>query len=148
MQERVFCKETPFPEKKIKQTDKVKSVYGVLLPESGDKPILVEVEVAQICNESDFDSPEEREYFDSPNMQPFLGSAHTGRNMTQCNLKKKTPYVCELTYRDNFFADGSKPNMAIRRLTANRNPHDWRGPMLITKQSFNREYLESLGYES
>ena len=117
----------PFPAKTIKEG---KSVYGILLPENGTNPVVVEVPI-----KTKYD-PEESDYYSSVDMSPFLGKKCTDQlYMSRNPLKPERKLIDTLiiSYRDKFLTDGSKPNTTVHKLTNCLHQHNWKGPILVTK---------------
>jgi hypothetical protein len=121
-----ICNSLPFPEK----NSNIKSVYGVLLPEDSDKPVLVNVKL-----DSAFDSDDDSHFY-KPNTDEFLGKYDTDHRYVGRNPKndKNLNNTLVITFREEFGIDGiSKTNKAVEKLTKNCCPFEWKGPILITK---------------
>ena len=100
-------------------------MLGVLLPEDSTQPILVNIQTMKkgsmvVVNE-----------------KQFIGNVESSRNWMPYNPLKGNKQLDDTLmfyFRDNFFNDGSKENVCIKKLTNGKCPHGWRGPMLVTKQ--------------
>jgi hypothetical protein len=113
-----------------KDEQNLKQVNGILLPVNSEKPVLTQIKV-----ETKFDK-EEDHYFESPCLKSFFGDNFLGSSMIAGNPLRKDKVFTDtliIKYRDEFLKDGSKPNLLVRKLCKNKNPHDWRGPMLVLK---------------
>jgi hypothetical protein len=126
---KLICDYSLFPNKKAE-----KSVMGILLPETGTKPIIVEVplEFTSYLGESFYRTKSENFILKKTGMVIKEVSYHyITENRSKPNRKLKNTLLFE--FRDNFFNDGSLPNTTIREITKHQMTHDWRGPVLITK---------------
>jgi hypothetical protein len=113
-----------------------KQVYGILLPENSEKPVLIQIKV-----ENKYYS---QCYFDLPDLKEFMGECSLRSNQMPTNPMKNykgLPQPLEFNFRDNFFNDGSKTNMLVKNLTNNKNPHNWKGPMVIMKFKILNKYI-------
>ena len=107
----------------------------MLLPETGSKPIIVEVPL-------EFNSYQGENFYEAkidsfvikPGSSRYPGEIdihYVSENRSKPNRKLKNTLL--VRFRDNFFNDGSLPNTTVREITKNQMTHDWRGPVLITK---------------
>lgn len=81
---------------------------------------------------SDFD---EEGGYQAPETGTFLGSDVTSKDAPiQYNprLKKRLSNTINVTYRDTFLIDGSRPNRSVASIIATQpgEYHDWRGPII------------------
>jgi hypothetical protein len=118
-----ICASLPFPEKKLK----TKSVYGMLLPENSDKLVLVSVEINFVKIDG---LNYERQITGDLLGNGYLDQRYVGLNFRIGENLKNTLMI---QFRDGFGSDGSQTNKTVEKLTKNRSPHDWRGPILVTK---------------
>ena len=122
---KLYCSCLPFPAKTLIR----KPVYGILLPENGEHP-LVEVPL-----KTKYD-PDESIYYSLANESLFLGETEIATSYMPRNpLKPERKFSDTLiiSYRDGFLIDGSKPNTTVHKLANCLHRHDWRGPILVTK---------------
>ena len=120
-----YCR-LPFPAKETGE----KSVYGILLTEDADNPVVVKVPIVSKYDEN------EGIYVYIPNERIFLGDEDKSScYMTRNPLKPDKAFsdTLVITFRDNYLNDGSKTNKVVHKITNGQNSHDWRGPILITK---------------
>ncbi len=125
-----FCGSLPFP-KPIGE-NRGKTVKAVYLPELSGDPVLINLPIIKDFIEEDG----KKVWFEKPDLEKFLGEGDYGRNLMPLNPLKKQRAIAdtiEFKWRDNFSADGSKPNQCIKKITQNRNYFDWRGPMVVTR---------------
>ena len=124
-QHKLFCNALPFPVRSSTE----KSVYAFLLPENGEKVVLVNVEIEQKFDEDD------QSYWNSPQLKPFISSVCGTTYMTKnpFNQKRLMKDMLIIEYNDNFLNDGSKSNKVVQKLTNGKCPHDWRGPIVVMK---------------
>lgn len=116
------------------KSKKFKQVYGILIPETSEKPVMMQIDIKKVkCEYED-------EYFDYPDIKSFMGDGQSmvdfGRLVMDYNPwhpEKVLNDTLEINFRDNFFNDGSIQNKLIRKLGKNNVRHDWRGPMLVFK---------------
>ena len=116
-----ICSSLPFPPKV-----KPESVYGFYFPETGDKPVLIEIPIEESYDEDDG-------YYKSIMLSEFLNdkaTSHMQRNNVKNKLLNDTLEFC---YRDSFLTDGSVTNKIIETITNNQNPLNWRGPVVVYK---------------
>jgi hypothetical protein len=107
------------------------SVYGILLSEFSAKPQIVEVPYKTL--HEDYEQGYDFDVFIS---ESFFGKKMIGRNVWPYNpLKGDRAFenVLEFNYNDDFLNDDSLENQCIKKITKNKNPHPWRGPMLVLK---------------
>ena len=98
-----------------------------MLPENGEKAILIQVPTESIYDEY------HKIHWDNTKLEPFLGK-HIGRSHMPRNPYNKKRIIKDrliIKYNDNFFNDGSKTNKVIQKLTNGKCPHDWRGPIVV-----------------
>lgn len=118
-----ICSTTPFPSR----TPSSNSVYGILFAEDGTIKF-VNVELKRSTQM--LIDPKQM----APNLIPYLNATEETNILPRKPFEEKNlENSLKFIFRDNFFNDGSKPNLAIKKLTQNKNPHDWRGPMLVLK---------------
>ena len=137
---KIYCSCLPFPAKTIKEG---KSVYGIFLPENGKNPVVVEVPI-----KTNYD-PEDSIYYSSADMSLFFGKELIGhRYMSRNSLKPERKLIDTLliNFRDDFLADGSKPNTTVHKLTNGLHQHNWKGPILVTKKE-GKELLTDYDYK-
>ena len=124
-QHKLFCDALPFPVRSLTG----KSVYAFLLPENGEKVILVQVQIKE-----EFDK-EHKVFIDSPQLQTFIGPSCEKFIMNQntFNRKRNMKDALIFQYNDNFDSDGCKTNMAIQKMTNGESPYNWRGSIVVLK---------------
>jgi hypothetical protein len=118
-----FCDSLPVS---IKNSNN-ESVWAFLFPENSEKVIQIQVPIII-------------EYFEEellslPQLNEFIGSCGASSYMPR-NPYNKDRLISDMLlihYRDTFLIDGSKSNLCIKVLTQGRNPHDWRGPVVVMK---------------
>jgi hypothetical protein len=117
-----YCNSLPIPPK----VNGNSSVVGVLLEENSLNPTFVQVPLYSEIGESHVKT----------NVQKFLKVRDIGRYWLEYNPLKNNKQLGNTLlfhYRDNFLNDGSQPNKCVSQISSGRNPHGWRGPMLVTK---------------
>ena len=109
---------------------------GIEFPEDDAVPRLTWV----YCEER-FDEDEEVKY-EAPNMRPFFGEGSWSGprpRLIRRNLRLDRAFsdAIELTSRDAFLIDGSKPNQAVYASASAGSigsvPGDWRGPIVVLR---------------
>ena len=118
-----ICNFSLFPTKTKKD-----SVYGMLFPVKGEKPLMVEVPLESKMLEG--------EPFVVTKSSSFLGTKIIGHSYIFENSLKPGKVLKDtliVEYRDNFLNDNSKPNETIEIVSKNRMNHNWKGPLLVTK---------------
>jgi hypothetical protein len=119
-----YCQSLPIPPK----VNGKNSVIGVLLDENAPNPKFVHVPLMYVESYG--------EKLLVTNKELFLKTNQVSRYWLEYNPLKDNKLLGNtllFQYRDNFFNDGSQVNKCVKKLCADKNPHDWRGPMLITK---------------
>lgn len=107
-----------------------KLVYGVLLPENTEKPVLVQIKIEKCFDE------DEGCYIETPDLKTFLGTNQLDFASMNRNALKNKPLLDAfyINFRDKFLFDGSQTNKCVQKITKNNACHDWRGPIVIMKQ--------------
>lgn len=132
----------PFPIKKPPTGSIIrKSIYAIYLPETGIKPILVDVPIKVMLDKNG-------KPYEDPQIQDFIGKGiHLARSCmpyNPLNEKRVMSNTLEINYRDNFLVDGrSKKNEVVQKITKGMAGYDWRGPMIVLKfkgvESFHKQ---------
>jgi hypothetical protein len=93
----------------------LKSVFGILLPENDAKPVVVEVNIIDV------------------DYSKFLGKGDYDVRYYYGNPNRSYEDTLIILFRANFMRDGSKPNKCIQRITGEKAPMSWNGPVLVMK---------------
>ena len=124
-----FCASLPFPQ------PSPNTVIGVYLPENSPQPVLVKLPTKLMHDH------EEGSSFTTVDLDEYIGDVYKGFNYMPSNPLKGIEGELKDTllfhYRDSFNLDGSKDNVCIQKITENKCPFPWRGPMVVIKQSGN-----------
>ena len=111
-----------------------KTVFGFLLQEKGDiKIVNVRIDEKKGQGRAAVIAP----FLEYPNdkttrseiFSPFTKYFLPRKLFEPKNLKN----MLQFSYRKNFLNDGSQSNECVKKLTANKNSYDWKGPILLLK---------------
>ena len=106
----------------------------MLLPESGVKPIIIELALElQVYDGESFYTTKSKNFIIKPGEKIFTEVAHQYIPSNPLKPKRKFKDTLLLEFRDSFYNDGSTLNTTVQKITKDRMTHDWRGPLLITK---------------
>ncbi|OCL02932.1 hypothetical protein AOQ84DRAFT_164543 [Glonium stellatum] len=111
---------------------------AILFPVDSKDPQLIWIKCERHVDDEDgiaWEMPDTQHLLEIENLDLKYQHAREFKSITRSVLRGfNLSYTVQVICRETFLIDGSTPNVCVRHTTKGQMTHDWRGPIVVTRQ--------------